>query len=92
MSSSDDGKTSRGSGYLSSVLPSRYRFMRRIVDTLKPVSGVPDDLTPFIATRTLDASTLPSSTPHWSNELMFQIKPCTADPHACASTACVAMQ
>ncbi len=26
--------------------------------------------------RTLPASTLPSSTPHWSNELMPQMKPC----------------
>ena len=31
----------------------------------------------FISLRTLLASTLPSSTPHWSNELMPQMKPCT---------------
>ena len=30
----------------------------------------------FISLRTLAASTLPSSTPHWSNELMPQMKPC----------------
>ena len=31
----------------------------------------------FISLRTLAASTLPSSTPHWSNELMPQMKPCS---------------
>jgi hypothetical protein len=31
----------------------------------------------FISLRTLAASTLPSSTPHWSKLLMPQIKPCT---------------
>ena len=30
----------------------------------------------FMRVRTLEASTLPSSTPHWSNELMPQMKPC----------------
>ena len=30
----------------------------------------------FISLRTLLASTLPSSTPHWSKELMPQMKPC----------------
>ena len=30
--------------------------------------------------RTLLASTLPSSTPHWSNELMPQMKPCARGP------------
>ncbi len=32
----------------------------------------------FISARTLLASTLPSSTPHWSKLLMPQMKPCTA--------------
>ena len=32
----------------------------------------------FISARTLLASTLPSSTPHWSKLLMPQMKPCRA--------------
>lgn len=41
-----------------------------------------------ISARTLLASTLPSSTPHWSNELMPQMKPCTRHMPGCSYCLC----
>ncbi len=67
-----------------------HRLSRRVVDALKPSEGSTLRLLvrqACTSARTLLASTLPSSTPHWSNELMPQMKPCAARaglhlPHA----------
>jgi hypothetical protein len=58
-----------------------HRLSRRVVDALKPSEGSTLRLLvrqACTSARTLLASTLPSSTPHWSNELMPQMKPCAA--------------
>ena len=75
------GNTSSGSAYLSCAFPSRYRLSIAVVDRLNPSASAtfsPLVRFSFMDARTCGASTLPSSTPHWSNELRPQMKPCVA--------------
>ena len=67
------GRAGRGRGAKADLLRSL------VVEWLKPSEGPTLRSCVrhmFISARTLLASTLPSSTPHWSKELMPQMKPC----------------